>query len=182
MNFRLWSRGAAFTMVALLSGALLLACNSDDQEAEPTAVATATATAAAEPSAEVTVTEAWARATADVEDPTSAIYAVIHNGGEADRLVSASVPAEIAGKAETHTTEVDGDTMKMVHVDGYDVPANGELLLEQGHNHIMLMMIPNQLMPGDMFVATLHFEHAGDIEVMVEVREIGGMSGMSMDN
>ena len=134
---------------------------------------------AEEPAAGITITDAWARATADVEDPTSAIYAVIHNSGDADHLVSASVPAEIAGQVETHTTEMDGDTMKMVHVDGYEVPANGELVLEPGKNHIMLMMIPNQLVAGEMFTATLHFEHAGDIEVMVEIRPLDGSSDMS---
>lgn len=184
---KLTLRGAAVS-VALLSATLFVACNSDEAADVPTSTesaatiaATATATAAATEA--ITVTDAWARGTMDVEDPTSAIYVIVHNSGEADRLVSASVPAEIAGKAETHTTEMDGDTMKMVHIDGYDVPANGELVLEQGHNHIMLMMIPSQLKPGDMFTATLHFEHAGDIEVMVEVRELdGGMSGMSMDD
>lgn len=173
MNLKLILRGGTL-VVALLGAAILAACNSDDDSADAAAPATAQAVEG------ITITDAWARATADVPDATSAIYAVVTNTGEADRLVSVSVPAEIAGTAETHTTEVNGDNMKMVHVDGYDVPANGELLLEQGHNHIMLMNIPNQLMTGDMFTATFHFEHAGDIEVTVELRDItGSTSGMS---
>ena len=178
MNLKLTLRGAAFALAALTSTMLFVACNSDDDATE--------AAATEEPAASITVTDAWARGTMDVENPTSAIYATIKNNSEADHLVSASVPAEIAGKAETHTTEVDGDTMKMVHVDGYDVPANGELVLEPGHNHIMLMQIPEQLMPGDMFTATLHFEHAGDVSFMVEIRKMDGSGGMAdmsgMDN
>ena len=188
MNLKLTLRGAALAIAALMSAMLFVACSSDDEAdvvpVEPTATeaTTAEATATEETAAAITVSDAWARGTMDVEDPTSAIYATIRNSGEADRVTSVSVPAEIAGKAETHTTETDGDTMKMVHVDGWDLVAGGELILEPSHNHIMLMMISNQLNAGDMFTATLHFEHADEVSFMVEVREMDGsmpdMSGM----
>ncbi|MCO5316368.1 MAG: copper chaperone PCu(A)C [Solirubrobacterales bacterium] len=61
-------------------------------------------------SGKLEVTDVWAR-TSPPGQTTSAIYATIKGGDEADRLVKATVPADIAGKAEIHETTTAGDQM-----------------------------------------------------------------------
>jgi hypothetical protein len=75
-------------------GALLAACGSDDSSSDP-----------------VAVNDVWTRVTA----PTATMGAVYMNleSADGDRLVSVSVPADVAGRAEIHETvggsESEGD-------------------------------------------------------------------------
>lgn len=99
----------------------------------------------------------------------------IRGGDVDDRLVGVSVASTVAGVAELHeTTTGTGDTegmMMMQEIDGLAVPAGGEVSLEPGSYHVMLMMLAEPLETGATFDLTLTFEQAGDVVVNVEVRE-----------
>ena len=127
--------------------------------------------------AKIEVTDAWMRATTGAPNENTAIYATIQNRqDQADHLVSASVPADVAAETQTHTTVRQGDQMVMQRVDGWDIPANGTLELKPGANHIMVMKVARRLKAGDHVTVTLRFEHAGTIDVSVEVRDIAASS------
>lgn len=96
-----------------------------------------------------------------------ALYMVVrNNGAEDDRLVAAAT--DVAAAVELHETVMEGDTMTMRPVEGYDVPAGGELALERGGKHIMLLGV-DPLEVGDVVTVTLEFEDAGAVVVEAEV-------------
>lgn len=61
--------------------------------------------------------------------------------------------------------------MGMREIDAIEIPAGATVELVPGGLHIMLMALVDDLMPGDTFELTLSFEQAGDLTVIVEVRE-----------
>jgi periplasmic copper chaperone A len=99
-----------------------------------------------------------------------AFYLTITNSGdEADRLLS--VTTEVATTVEIHDVVMDGGVMQMMpQFDGVEIPAGGELVLEPGSYHVMLIGLTQSLLDGDSFEATLTFENAGDVTVTVPVR------------
>jgi Uncharacterized protein conserved in bacteria len=99
----------------------------------------------------------------------------------------------VAGAShELHTHIVDGDVMRMVHVEeGFALPAGGEVLLERGGKHLMFMGLDAQLQTGETVSATLVFEQAGEITVDIPVdndrmpaamMDHGGMDHGDMDH
>ena len=98
-----------------------------------------------------------------------AFYLTITNTGDAaDRLVS--VQTDVAGTAEIHDVVMDGGVMQMMpQLDGVEIPAGGELVLEPGGYHVMLIGLTQSLLAGDEFTATLTFENAGDVAITVPV-------------
>jgi copper(I)-binding protein len=172
-------RGAA---VALIGAAVLVAsgCGGSDETTG------------------VTVSDPWARSTADGQT-MGAAYMTITGGSEDDRLVAASAPTDIAAETQIHETVAaeDGtdtsmstsendmdrgtetdmemgtstDAMTMREVEGIDVPADGTVTLEPGGYHVMLMDLAAPLTAGETFDLTLTFEEAGEQVVTVEVRD-----------
>jgi len=121
---------------------------------------------------EVTVEDAWARP-ATVDAPgASAAYMVINNGtANGVRLVGVS--SDVAGMAEIHLTQMDGDIMQMRPVDGIDIPSGSSASLEPGGYHVMLMGLSDDLIEGEDFSLTLLFESGEEIrlDVSIEQRE-----------
>jgi copper(I)-binding protein len=186
---------SVLALAALVVTALaLVACGDDGDDAADTTTTAAEA-------AEVTVSDVWARPVEDLTaKDTSAIYMVITGGDEADALVKASVPADVAGTVELHetvaaedgamdgdmttTTMMDGDMttttmagdmgggmMTMQPVESIEVPADGTVALEPGGYHVMLLDVQKELVPGDTIEVTLTFELAGEVTVTADVRE-----------
>jgi copper(I)-binding protein len=122
---------------------------------------------------ELQVRDAWARPV--LAGGTGAVYLSLHNGtGQADTLIGAST--EVARVAELHTSMMmhEGDDMDMAMmqpVDSIDLAAGSGTDLAPGGYHIMLIDMQRQLVAGDRFVLTLHFENHADIEVEVSVVE-----------
>lgn len=115
----------------------------------------------------VMVMKAYARASATPAAETGAAYVSVMVHGGADRLIAVSTPAaKMAGLHETR--QVDG-VMKMQHVDGIDVPADGMLEMKPGGYHIMLMGLNAPLKEGDEIDLTLTFEKAGEVKVKAKV-------------
>lgn len=122
----------------------------------------------------VMVMKAYARASATPGAETGAAYVSLMVHGGADRLVGVATPA--AKMADLHrTVEADG-VMKMEHVDGIDIPDNGQLQMKPGGYHIMLMGLKQPLKEGDEIELTLIFEKAGEVKVKARV---GGVAQMN---
>ena len=81
-----------------------------------------------------------------------------------------STPA--AGMAQVHETMSDASGMTgMQPVAAVDVPAGGQVKLEPGGYHIMLMDLTKPLAAGDSIQLTLVFQKAGPVVVTAEVRQ-----------
>ncbi|NLB58910.1 MAG: copper chaperone PCu(A)C [Gammaproteobacteria bacterium] len=107
----------------------------------------------------------------------SAGYLQIGNpGDEADRLVS--VETDAAERVEIHEMdEVDG-VMRMREVEGgLEIPAGGQVALQPGGYHLMLMGAREGLDAGRQVDAVLVFERAGRVEVAFDVRPPGAGAG-----
>ncbi len=94
---------------------------------------------------------------------TGAVFVKIVNKGPADRLVD--VEYDQAARAELHTHLHENGRMKMRQVDGIDVPAGGEAVLQPGGDHIMLMGLNAALKSGEMHALVLVFRDAGRVPV-----------------
>jgi copper(I)-binding protein len=100
---------------------------------------------------------------------TSAVYMIIRNTGrQPDRLLT--VKTDAAQAAETHITETKDGITVMSKVDGFDIPAQGQIVLEPGGKHIMLVNLNQDLKEGENLNLTLVFEKSGEIKVTVPVR------------
>lgn len=119
--------------------------------------------------AEITVEDAYARAASPMSK-TGAAFMVIHNeGGAVDRLVAVS--SDAAARVELHTHQEDANgVMRMLHVEkGFELPADGEIVMKRGGKHVMLMGLTAPLEQGAAVSITLTFENAGDVVVEVPV-------------
>ena len=97
-------------------------------------------------------------------------YMQVTNAGEApDRLVDAAVDPLIAGMAQLHEMQLDGDVMRMSRVAGVELPPGATVAFERGGLHVMLMDLAAPLEPGDSVPVILHFERAGEIEAAFAV-------------
>jgi copper(I)-binding protein len=106
-------------------------------------------------------------------------YLTITNGGDGDRLVSAT--AERAGTVQIHEMKMDGGIMVMREMKGgIAVPAHGTLELKPGGYHIMFMNVTQSFKEGEEIKATLVFEKAGPVDVEFAVGPAGG-GAMSHD-
>ncbi|OED38675.1 hypothetical protein AB833_18465 [Chromatiales bacterium (ex Bugula neritina AB1)] len=105
---------------------------------------------------------------------TAAGYAIIRNNGDtADRLTGGS--AGFAEITEIHEMSMHGDVMKMRQLeDGLEIPAGGEVTLKSGGLHMMYMQLKKQLIPGEQATATFTFEHAGEVQVKMDIVPISG--------
>ncbi|MFP4312527.1 MAG: copper chaperone PCu(A)C [Nitriliruptoraceae bacterium] len=61
--------------------------------------------------------------------------------------------------------------MGMREIEQLPVPAGSTAVLVPGGNHLMLIDLADDLVPGDEFDLTLSFAEAGEVTVTVEVRE-----------
>lgn len=101
---------------------------------------------------------------------TSAAYlTLVNTGAEADRLVGAATDA--AAAVELHTDEVRKHVVRMQPLRSIEVPANGEVRLEPGGYHLMLLNVTRDLQPGETIALTLTFEKTGKVETTARIRE-----------
>ena len=101
---------------------------------------------------------------------TGAVFMRLANDGpEADRLLGGRTG--VAGVVEIHEAVLDGEVMKMHMLPaGLEIPAGGQVLLQPGSYHVMLIGVKEDLVPGQRFNMDLEFEKAGTVTVEVEVR------------
>ena len=104
---------------------------------------------------------------------------MVVNAGQADR--STGVSSDVAERVELHTTVIEDGVLVMHPLsNGAVVPADGELRLEPGGRHVMLMGLAEPLRVDDSFLLTLDFERARPIGIEVFVVHPSGL-GEAMD-
>jgi periplasmic copper chaperone A len=113
------------------------------------------------------VDAAWARASIGTSRPGAAYFTVRNLGDEADRLTGLSSP--VSAMPMLHETTLSEGVSRMAHVEAAEIPAGGELTLEPGGMHVMLMELTTPLKEGATFPLTLTFEAGGEITVEVPV-------------
>ncbi|MFB8106157.1 MULTISPECIES: copper chaperone PCu(A)C [Streptomyces] len=100
-----------------------------------------------------------------VSDMAAGFLVVQNSGSSADRLTSVTSP--LSDDVTIHETK----NQQMREVSSFEVPANGELDLERGGNHIMFMNLKKKPKQGEKVSVELHFEKAGPIKVDLPVKE-----------
>ncbi len=80
------------------------------------------------------------------------------DGGEMDQDATAPTPEGFA-------------MMGMREIEALDIPAGETMSLVPGGYHLMLLELADDLVPGETFELTLTFAPAGEVSVIVEVRE-----------
>ncbi|MGW7135761.1 copper chaperone PCu(A)C [Streptomyces xanthophaeus] len=101
-----------------------------------------------------------------VNDKMAGAFMVIKNDSKtADKLTGVTSP--LSDDLQIHETK----DQKMQQVPSKDVPANGELKLERGGDHVMFMGLKSTPKVGEKVTVELHFEKAGDVEVELDVKE-----------
>lgn len=113
----------------------------------------------------------WSRATAPGA-PAAGGFLKLENGGDADRLISAS--AAVSETVELHTMAMDGNVMRMRKLDnGVEVPAGKTVELKPGGLHVMFIGLKAPLKEGETFPLKLKFEKAGEVTVDVKIEAMG---------
>ncbi|MEU9701334.1 copper chaperone PCu(A)C [Streptomyces sp. NPDC047981] len=98
-----------------------------------------------------------------VMDMAGGFLTIKNESGTADKLTS--VTSSLSDDVQIHETK----NQKMQQVKSFDIPANGELDLERGGNHIMFMGLKTKPKQGDKVSIELHFEKADPIKVDLPV-------------
>lgn len=121
------------------------------------------------------ITGGFARATAPMAK-VGAAFLTIRSLGAADRLVAYETPA--CNRPELHTHIENDGVMQMRQVEAIEVPAGGEVVLEPGGLHLMMIDLNAQLVEGGSVALTLVFEEAGEVALEVPIVALGAMGGM----
>ncbi|MGW5419940.1 copper chaperone PCu(A)C [Streptomyces sp. NPDC003943] len=98
-----------------------------------------------------------------VMDMAGGFLTITNDGNTADKLTS--VTSSLSDDITIHESK----NQKMQEVKSFDIPANGELKLERGGNHIMFMELKKQPKQGEKVGIELHFEKSAPIKVELPV-------------
>lgn len=107
----------------------------------------------------------WVRPAGEGMKVTGGFVLIKNTGKQADKLLGATVKADVAGRVELHSMTMEGDVMKMREVSAVDVPAGGELALKPGSYHLMVMDLKAPIKAGALVPVKLKFEKAGEVQV-----------------
>ncbi|MBB6118617.1 copper chaperone PCu(A)C [Nocardiopsis algeriensis] len=119
------------------------------------------------------ITDPWVKA-ATAEDGMTAVFGEITNSGDAEATVVAAAH-DAAGTVELHESAADGaDSVMREKEGGFPVPAGGSRALEPGGDHIMLMDLERDLLPGDETTVTLEFSDGSTTEFTAPVKDYAG--------
>nr|WP_223183786.1 MULTISPECIES: copper chaperone PCu(A)C [unclassified Streptomyces] len=98
-----------------------------------------------------------------VMDMAGGFLTIKNDGSTADKLTS--VTSSLSDDVTIHETK----NQKMLEVKSFDIPANGELKLSRGGNHIMFMGLKTKPKQGEKVGIELHFEKSATIKVDLPV-------------
>ena len=115
----------------------------------------------------VSVQGAYAYPTSKLQK-NGAVFMTIKNNSGQDMKITSAV-GDIAERIELHTHIIKDDIMMMREVDGYEIPANDEIILEPTGKHIMLMGLQNPLVDGQTFPLNIKTHNGTDIPVIVTI-------------
>ncbi|UUU32679.1 copper chaperone PCu(A)C [Streptomyces sp. CA-210063] len=155
MRRRLAGRGVAATGLVAAAALVLTGCGSSDSSGS--------ADSSGSSAAKLSVKAAYMPQ--PVTDSMAAGYLVIENdGGTADELTS--VTSDIAQDVTVHETT--GQSMQ--EVAGLKVPADGELVLKSGGNHLMFENLKRKPKEGETVSLRLNFTKSKAITVEMPVK------------
>ncbi|GIG24857.1 copper chaperone PCu(A)C [Cellulomonas denverensis] len=162
------ARRTATLLAPALAVTLALSACSDGAPAADSSSSAATGTAADA----VLVEDAWVKA---ADSGMSAAFGVVRNTGDHDVTVQGATSPTATG-VELHETVDDGTgAMVMQEKDGgFTVPAGGELVLEPGGNHLMLMGLTAPVEAGDEVDLTLTFDDGSTLDVTAPAKDYSG--------
>ncbi|MEV7013358.1 copper chaperone PCu(A)C [Streptosporangium sp. NPDC051022] len=174
---------------AILTAAVTALCGCGAQSASapapasPTsspaaAVATAPASAAASPQAvpsatgaALTIVDPWVKTAK--KGMSAAFGTLVNDTGTDVTVVSASSP--LSPKVELHEVVDSGDKMIMrPKKGGFVVPAHGTYPLQPGGDHLMLMGVTEEVMPGAQIPFALALEGGGKLEFTAVGKDFAG--------
>lgn len=112
----------------------------------------------------LSVVHAWARAAEQGGDTN--VYFELHNEGEEDHLAGAETAIAASATLVGHTLK-DGET-DYVEFDEVEIE-HGDTLFDPYGMSVRLTGLTKTLAKGEEFSLTLNFEHAGPLEIHVEV-------------
>lgn len=129
----------------------------------------------------IELSEPWTRATPPSAQVAGGYIMISNTGKMADRLIGGS--AAFAERVEIHEMSMVNDVMKMRPLEaGLEIAPGDMATLQPGGYHLMFMGLKEGLKAGEMHQVTLTFEHAGDIEAMFSVAEMGAQSSGHQDH
>lgn len=121
----------------------------------------------------INVADPWASVTPGAVATSAAYMVIVNNQPVEDRLVAASSPW--AEQVTLHVSIRDVDNIvRMRKMAALPVPAGGQVALTSGAHHLMFTGLYAPFVAGDAVPLTLTFEHAGEVEVTLTVRPLGG--------
>ncbi len=116
----------------------------------------------------IEIADAWVKEVPPVSRVSVLFMKITNRGSTDDKLIG--VKTDIAEHAEIHKMVMEGDIMKMRKIDQLTVPARGEVVLEPGGIHIMLIGLKKIPQKGDRVKVELIFERSGKTTIEVPVR------------
>ncbi len=126
---------------------------------------------------ELDIQHPYANATAQGQAVGGVFFKHIENkGATPDRLIAASVGANIAASTEIHTMSTENDVMRMRQITAIELPAKTTVPMTRGLKkdgyHVMLINLKSPLKEGEKIPVKLKFEQAGEVEVIVNVEAL----------
>ncbi|MEE2728237.1 MAG: copper chaperone PCu(A)C [Candidatus Latescibacterota bacterium] len=117
----------------------------------------------------VVVRDAWVREPPGGHPIAAAYMTIVNNSDAAMVLVGAQSP--VVERVEIHTMTHEDGTMRMRQVERVPLPAGGQVVLESGGLHLMLMGLSNPPRAGDSVDLTLRFADGSARTVSASVRK-----------
>jgi len=126
--------------------------------------------AAAEAVDDVAIEGAYVRAVPPGQPNSAAFMQVSNKGSASHALVSGSSP--VAEAVELHTHTMEGGMMRMRQVEKIDLPAGGDVSLQPGGFHVMLIGLKQNLVPDQEIPLTLQFEDGSEVTLSAPIQKL----------
>ncbi len=157
---------------AVLVAATLSACGSSS-----TTPSNSSSPSASGGSAALTIADAWCKSTDSMPEgkkEMTGCFGTLTNTTDAAITISGGM-SPTAGMVELHETVMNnsGQMQMQPKSGGFVVPAKGTFELKPGANHVMVMMLKQEIKTGDMVAVTLKTT-AGDIPLSFSARAFSG--------
>lgn len=126
----------------------------------------------------VSVEKAWAHASIGAAEAGAVYLTVVNDDGEIDRLVGADTP--LADQVTLQAPDILDGVAIMRPLEAIEVAPGTPTVLRPGGLHIMLRGLRRPLRADEAFPLLVIFEHAGVVEVQVEVVGAAGGKGAAV--
>ncbi len=123
--------------------------------------------ALAQEQSDARIEQPWARASIGTSRPSAAYFTAENRGSEPVRIVGVETP--VAGHAEIHRTERNGDVLSMQPAGDIEILPGERVTLAPGGFHVMLNKLKEPIIKGSTFPLMLSFSNGEQVEVVVPV-------------